>query len=70
MSIPISSDDQNVVFSNVSNERRQFIIEGNDVRFITGIRGAAEWDDCCIGISIKWNTHHSQLDFLNAIKWF
>ena len=43
LSIHASTDDQNAVFGNASDKERELVVEGDDVRFITGISGT---NDC------------------------
>ena len=59
----ISNYDQNV-FGNVSDKRRKLIVEGSDVRFITGFEGTVARDDDCTGVVIKYGSHNSRLDIL------
>ena len=54
------------MFGNALDHGRQLVVEGNNVRFITGIDGTIAGDDYCAGIAVKWSTHHSRLYFLNA----
>ena len=53
VSIHIYSDDENVVFGNVSDKRRYQVIKGGDVRFIICIGWTVARDDCCAAVAIK-----------------
>ena len=66
MPIHTSTEGQNVVFENVLDKRRYFIIEGNDIHFITNMSGTVVWDDCCAEVAIKQSTYHSQLDYFDT----
>ena len=65
MSSPIIS-----TFRDITNKGRQFVIEGDEVCFVTNIGGAVTGDDRCARFAIKSGYHHPVLYYLDAIKWF
>ena len=56
------------MLENVSDKGRYLVVERDNVCLISGISRTVARDDCCAGVTIKWNTHHSRLDFLYDIE--
>ena len=56
MNIHVSTDDENVVFGNVSGKGREVIEDRDDIRFIAGIGGTLVEDDCRAEVVIKSKT--------------
>ena len=64
------TNDQIIVFENVSEKGTLLIIESGDVCFTYGFSEALARDYCCAGINIKCGIHHSRLDFPYPIYYF
>ena len=52
LSFYIFTDDEKVVFGNVSDKGRSLVIE-SDVRFVTGINVTVAKYDRCVGVAFK-----------------
>ena len=64
LNIHVPTDDGNVVFGNITDKEKKLVLEGDDVRFISGVGGSVVGIDCCAGVAVKCCYY----DSLNVIE--